>query len=137
MNTKRWVMAGVAAFGVTFIVDMVVHGKLLMPLYQQTASVWRPQAETNQKMWLMMLGQLFFGLVFAGIYTQGYEAEKSGLGQGLRYGLWIGLLLAISYVSVWYVVLPIPFCLAMGWVGGVLADCLLAGAAVGLIYREG
>ncbi len=135
MNTKRWVEAGGAAFAVTFVLDMIVHGKLLMGLYEQTASVWRGKGESHEMMWLMALGQLLFGLVFAWIYAKGYEAGKPGLGQGLRYGFLIGLLLSIIDVSIWYVVLPIPFALAAGWVAGALVDCLAAGAVVGLIYR--
>ena len=136
MNTKRWVMAGVAAFAVMFVLDFIAHGKLLMGLYEQTASVWRSKGQSHEMMWLMMLGTLLFNLVFAWIYTKGYEATKSGLGQGLRYGFLIGLLYSIPFVSIWYVVLPVPFALAAGWVGSGLVDCLAAGAVVGLIYRR-
>lgn len=135
MNMKRWVLAGLAAFVVVSVLDFLAHGKLLMGLYERTASVWRPHAESHQKMWLMMLGQLFFGLLFAKIYAHGYEEGKPGLGQGLRYGLLIGVLLSISYVAVWYVVLPIPFSLAVGWVVSTMVNCLAAGAVVGLISQ--
>ena len=136
MNVKRWGLAGVAAFAVTFVLDFIAHGRLLMPLYQQTASVWRGQGQAHEMMWLMALGQLLFGLAFAWIYTKGYEDRKPGLGQGLRYGFLIGLLMSIFYVSVWYVVLPVPFVLVAGWMASMMADCLAAGAAVGLIYRR-
>ena len=135
MNVKRWVLAGLGAFAVVFVLDFIVHGKLLMGLYEQTTSVWRPQAESNQKMWLMMVGQLLFGLLFARIYTYGYEASKAGVGQGVRYGFLIGFLLSISYLCVWYVVLPIPFSLAIGWAASMMANSLGAGTVVGLIYR--
>ncbi len=135
MQMKRWAMAGVAAFAVMFVLDMIAHGKLLMPLYQQTAPVWRDQGAAHHMMWLMTLGQLLFSGVFAWMYTKGYEAKKPGLGQGLRYGFLIGLLVSIAYVSVWYVVLPVPLALALGWVASGMLDCLGAGAVVGLIYR--
>lgn len=136
MHLKRLCLASLAAFAVIFVLDWIAHGKLLMGLYSQTASVWRPMGAAHQKMWLMILGQLCFAKVFTWIYTKGYEAGKPGLGQGLRYGFLIGLLVSIAYVSVWYVVLPIPFKLALGWVASGMADCLAAGAAVGLIYRR-
>ena len=135
MNTKRIVLAALAAFVVIFVLDILAHGKLLMGLYQQTESVWREKGQARGMMWLMTVGQLLFALLFTWIYAKGYEANKPGLGQGLRYGLLIGLLCAISYISVWYVVLPIPLSLAVGWVVASLADCLAAGAVVGLIYR--
>ena len=136
MNTKRWVLAGIAAAVVVFILDMIVHGYVLKPLYDSTASVWRPCTGSCSKMWIMMLGQVAFGFVFAGIYTKGYEAAKPGLEQGLRYGFLISLLVSIAYIGVWYVVLPIPFALAAGWVLSAIADCFCAGAVVGLIYRN-
>ncbi len=134
MNMKRWALASGAAFAVIFVVDMIAHGKCLMPLYQQTASVWRDQG--HEMMWLMTLGRLLFSAVFAWIYTKGYEPKKAGLGQGVRYGFLVGVLISISYVSVWYVVLPIPLALALGWVAASVAACLGAGAAVGVLYRR-
>lgn len=133
MNTKRWAGATVAGFAAIFVLDFMVHGKLLRGLYEETKSVWRG---TDHLMWLMMLGQLLFAALFAFIYTKGYEANKPGLGQGLRYGLLIGILTSITYISVWYVVLPIPLRLAIGWVGSGIADSLVAGALVGLIYKK-
>ena len=136
MNVKRCAMASLAAFAVIFVLDMIVHGHLLMGLYAATKSVWRPMEASHQKMWMMMLGQLFFAKIFVWIYTKGYEDGKPGLGQGLRYGFLVGLLVSISCVSVWYVVLPVPFKLALGWVFSGMADCIAAGAVVGLIYRR-
>ena len=137
MNFKRFLMAAAAAFAVIFVLDMIVHMKLLGGLYAQTKSVWRVcDGGPSWKMALMTLGQLCFAKVFTFIYTKGYEPGKSGLGQGLRYGLLIGILVSISYVSVWYVVLPIPFKLALGWVGSGMLDGIAAGAVVGLIYRR-
>ena len=136
MNLKRCVLASLAAFAVIFMLDMIVHGHLLMGLYTATKSVWRPMEGGHQKMWLMMLGKLVFAKIFVWIYTMGYEDGKPGLGQGLRYGFLVGLLVSVSYVSVWYVVLPVPFALALGWVASGMADCIAAGAVVGLIYRR-
>jgi hypothetical protein len=135
MNLKRWILSGVAAFAVIFVLDMIVHGKLLMGLYEQTESVWRPKADANQKMWLMMAGQLLFGLALAWVYTKGYEAGKAGFGQGLRFGLYAGVLVAASQNLVWYVVLPVPLSLALAWLASAFIDCLAAGLVIGLIYR--
>ena len=39
MNTKRWLLASVAAFIVIFALEFVINGVLLSDLYKQTASV--------------------------------------------------------------------------------------------------
>ena len=135
-NVKRWGLAGVAAFAVIFVLDFIIHEKLLVGAYQATAHVWRPPAETAPMMWMMFVGTLVFSLVFACFYTKGYETNKGGLGQGLRFGLYAGLLLATYQGLVWYVVLPIPMSLAVAWLAGAMVKSLCAGAVVGLIYRD-
>src|SRR5205807_2458195 len=52
MNTKRWLLASVAVFVVIGVLEFLVHGVLLSGLYKQTASVWRPEAEMRQMMWI-------------------------------------------------------------------------------------
>ncbi len=135
MNIKRWFLAGLAAFVVISGLDMLIHGHFLMGLYQATKPVWRGE-EGHNLMWLMTLGSLLFSVVFTWIYAKGYETGKRGLGQGLRFGFLIGLLTSIFYVTIWYVVLPIPLALALGWSFGQFADCIAAGFVVGLIYQN-
>lgn len=135
MNTKRWIFASLGAFITVFILDMIIHGSLLMGLYTQTESVWRPQGEAEGMYWMMTVGQLLFGFVFALFYAKGYEAEKPGLGQGLRFGLYTGLLFVSANSFVWYVVLPIPSVLNAAWLASYFVTCLAMGAVTGLIYK--
>lgn len=135
MNVKRWLAASAAAFVVIFGLDVIIHTKLLMGLYEQTASVWRPQHEANSLMGLMTVSQALFSAILAWFYTKGYESNKPGAGQGLRFGLYAGLLVGVPQSLVWYVVLPIPFALAVGWFLGNVVDCLAAGAVIGAIYK--
>ncbi len=135
MNTKRWLVAASGAFVVIFVLDILVHGMLLTGLYEQTASVWRPKPEANQLMRLMTVGQGLFALALAWFYTKGYEPRKPGLGQGLRFGLYAGVLLAAADNFVWYVVLPIPFVLNLAWQAAALVHCVAAGAVIGLLYK--
>lgn len=135
MDTKRWLIAAIGAFAAIFVLDFVVHGVLLMGIYEQTASVWRPKAEANQMMWMMTLGQLLFGAALAWLYTKGYERSKAGLGQGLRFGIYAGLFLAAANNFVWYVVLPVPFALNLAWQASALVNCMVAGAVVGALYK--
>ncbi len=135
MNTKRLALASLAVFAVFFVVDGVVNNLLLADLYKQTASVWRPESEIQGNMWLMWLGTLILAPLFALIYTKGYEANKPGLGQGVRYGLIVGVLLSAPQCLVWYAVLPIPAVLPVWWFVAGMAESIVAGAAAGLIYR--
>jgi len=135
MNTKRLALASLAVFVVFFVVDGVVNNVLLADLYKQTASVWRPESEIQGNMWLMWLGTLILAPLFTLIYTKGYEANKPGLGQGVRYGLIVGVLLSAPQCLVWYAVLPIPAVLAVWWFMTGMVESVAAGVATGLIYR--
>ncbi len=136
MNTNRWALASLAAFAVIFVLEGLIHGVLLADLYKQTASVWRPEAEMQGLMWLMWAGYLIFAPAFALVYVKGYEANKSGVGQGVRYGLIIGILLSAPQSLGWYAVLPIPGILALYWFVAGLAESIAAGTVVGLIYKQ-
>lgn len=135
LNTKKWLLASFAVFTVIFIFEFVIHGVLLNDLYQQTASVWRPEADIKQLMWLMWVGYAIFTLVFVWIYSKGYETNKGALGQGIRYGLIIGLLTATMRSLGSYATLPVPAVLAVYWFVAGLVVCLGMGITVSLTYR--
>ena len=136
MNTKRWLLASVAVFVVIMVLEFVIHGMLLSGIYQQTASVWRTQAEMQSMTWIFWVSYLVFALFFALIYVKGYEKGKPGLGQGFRFGLYVGAMLCVMHGFGWYVILPIPLALSLYWSVAVLVEFIAAGVAAGLIYHE-
>jgi hypothetical protein len=136
MNMKRWLYASAAAFVVLAVLEFVVNGVLLAGIYQQTASVWRPEAEMVSLSWLFWLAYLVFAPVFTLIYSQGFESNKEGIGQGLRFGIYVGLLTAIPMNLIWYVVLPIPASLAVYWAIAGMVEMTAMGLTVGLIYKK-
>jgi len=136
MKTKRFALASAAVFVVFAILEGIIHGVLLADIYQQTSSIWRPENDIQRNMWLMWLGYLIFAPVFVLIYSKGYEANKGGLPQGIRFGLITGMLLSASQSLGWYVVLPIPGVLAFWWFVTGMVEAVATGAAVGVIYRQ-
>jgi hypothetical protein len=64
MNTKRWLLASVAVLVVIMVLEFVIHGVLLQGVYQQTASVWRTQADMQRLMWIFWMGYLVFAPFF-------------------------------------------------------------------------
>ncbi len=136
MNVKRWLSASLAVFVVWFVVEMIVHGMLLEGIYRQTASLWRPEAEMQGMMVFLWLGYLVFAPFFAFVYARGYEKGKGGIGQGMRYGVLIGMLTAPLRSLATYATMPIPGTLAFYWFLDGMLVAVCAGIAVGLIYRE-
>lgn len=136
MNMKRMGYASIAVFVVIFVIELIVNGVLLDGIYKQTASVWRPEADIEKMMWLFWVGYLIFAPVFVTIYAKGYEVSKSNIGQGLRYGIYMGLLIAIPMNLGWYAVLPIPAVLSVYWMIAGMVEMITAGIVVSLIYRN-
>ena len=136
MNIKRWLLASVAVLVVIAVLEFIIHGVLLADVYKQTASVWRPEKEMQQMMWMFWLGYLVLAPFFALIYVKGYEKGKPGLGQGIRCGLYVGAMLSVAHGFGWYVILPIPLALAFYWFVAILVEFIAAGAAAGLVYRD-
>jgi len=136
MNTKRWLLASLAVLVVVAVLEFLIHGVLLSDVYRQTASVWRSGAEMQKLMWIFWVGMLVFAPFFALIYVKGYEKGKPGLGQGFRYGLYVGVMLSVMHSFGWYVILPIPLALAFYWFLGILVEFVAAGVAAGLVYHE-
>jgi|SRR5579871_1274863 len=136
MNTKRWLLASLAVFVVVQVLEFLIHGVLLQDQYKASASVWRPEADMQKLMWIFWVGGLVFAGFFALIYAKGYEKGKPALGQGLRFGLYVGAMPCVTESFGWYVILPVPVALAFAWLVTVLVQSVAAGIAAGLVYRE-
>lgn len=131
MNKKRYVISLFVVFVFVALYEFLAHGVLLMGLYEQTAALWRPQEESN--MVFMFLSQLGFAAVFAYIFTLHYEDR--GVGEGVRFGLYIGILLGTIEIGT-YCYMPIPMVLMLSWVLVSLLKGLGSGVVVALVYRR-
>ncbi len=136
MNTRRFVTASIAAFVVIAVVEFVIHGVLLSGMYRQAAAAFRPDADARARFWLFYVGYLVFAFFFTFIYTKGYERDRGGLAQGLRFGFYVGVMIGALESLVWYVVLPVPATLAVSWFLAYVVMALAAGAVVGSLYRH-
>jgi hypothetical protein len=132
MNKRFWM-----AFGVCYVVGQVmgflINGVLLAPSYQAQASVWRPEAEMNELMWVFFLTSGVAIFLFCYIFTKGYE--NKGLVEGLRYGALVGLLLTVPMAFDSHVVYPLPLTLSFKWFLTGMAYWLVLGAVLAKLYR--
>ena len=131
MNKQRYVISVLVTFVFVFLYDFMVHGFLLKDLYVQTKELWRPEEE--YKMFVMTMSQLGFSAVLAYIFTLNYEGK--GIGEGIRFGLYIGMLLGIIEMGK-YSYMPIPMVLMLGWVLAALLIGLGSGVVLSLVYKR-
>ncbi len=81
--------------------------------------------------WLV-IGQLWFAVLFCFLFVKCYEDK--GFGEGIRYGLLIGLL-CIGANLIFYPVQPLPAKLVVNWSIGGLIEMIIAGVIVAILYR--
>ncbi len=130
MNLQRYTLATVAVFVFIFAYDFVVHGYLLNGLYMETAAVWRPQGESI--MWVMNISQILSAAFFTLLFTRHYEGK--GLREGLRFGMYVGALLAALQLGC-YMYLPVPFSIVGYWMLSAFVMSLGIGAVLSFTYR--
>jgi hypothetical protein len=133
MNTKRCLLAALAAFVLMHLAGFIGHAVLLTPYYEATKELWRPDDVMQGTMWMLEIYYAAFALLLTYVFVQG--RREGGAAEGLRFGVVMGFLTAGLHNLMLYWSMP----LSRGYVlGGFAADFLgivAAGVAISLIYR--
>jgi hypothetical protein len=135
MNYGRLALAAVVATVVDLAYGFVVFGMVFSSvLTSAPAGVFRTVEQTAAR-WPAAVGGTLIGMLAATfIYAKGYEG-KSGLGEGLRFGLLIGLLEAGYFSIATSAVMNYGYKLAAIFAIANIPEWLLVGAVVGMLYR--
>lgn len=126
---------GTVAVAVTlFLVEWLVHGVWLMPLYEQTAALWRATNDMGMSPW-GIVRLLALGFLITAIFCKCKQAKmaaceagakpcprKMGFCFGTIIGAFMGTMMASSYL--W---MPVPAELGIKWFIGGLAEGIAAG----------
>jgi hypothetical protein len=135
MNWKRLLWAALAAFILLQLTDFLIHGIMLEGHYQNlsTQGIFRSEAEMWGYMWVKILMNALFSLLFTYIFIKGYEGK--GILEGIRYGIIIGFFW--KYINAYsaFVILPISYGLVWYWIISGFVQLILAGILVSLIYK--
>ena len=135
MDLRRVLLAAAGAFAVIVICDVVIHQVWLGDFYRANAGWWRPAEQMQAMRGLMFVSQMLLAVFLTFIYMKGYESGKGNLGQGFRFGVLMGLLLAMPSSLMNAVVYPYPPSLILSWMVGTLVEVTLAGMMIGYIYK--
>ncbi|MGA2436685.1 MAG: hypothetical protein ABSG25_15525 [Bryobacteraceae bacterium] len=131
MNCKRFVLASLAVFVAREVLDFLVHEVLLKSTYQATKYLWRP--DMASKMWILWLSGFVVSFLFAFIFIKGYEGK--GISEGARFGLVIGLFVAIPMALNTYATMLIPHMLAVKWLVYGIVENVILGIVAAAVYR--
>lgn len=133
--TKRFFLAWGVTFVAWMVLSFVVHGVLLYDEYVKLPSLFRPEAEAQQRFPLMILAHVLMAGGFVWIYAHGVEA-RPWAGQGLRYGVAVALMTAVPTYLIYFVVQPMPARLAAKQILSDGITVVLLGTLVAFLYRR-
>jgi hypothetical protein len=131
MSNKFW-LGFVAVFVALVAMDAVINTMLMKGDYEATAALWRPEAE--MKIWIFQVVSAFVAFFFTLIFSKGYEG--GGLMEGVRYGFYVGMMMAVPMAYGSYGAMPIPYGFALKWFVFGMLEYIVAGIILAAIYGK-
>jgi len=113
----------------------VVHGVLLHNDYAQLPNLLRPEAEAQGYFMWMLLADVLMGFGFTWIFLKGREPGRPAVGQGLRFGIAIAVLMTIPMYLIYYAVQPWPGAVVVKQIIYDVISVLVMGVVVALINQ--
>jgi putative flippase GtrA len=136
MNYPRIALAGFAAWLASIALGYLINDIWLFRLYQANAWAFRRPDDIGELLPIGLAVQLFACLAFAMAYAKGYEGDGSAIGEGIRYGLIVAVMVD-GFAVVWnYVTEPIATPLGVLELVARVGEFGVYGAVVGSIYRR-
>lgn len=131
---KSFFIAWVTALVVWMGGDFLVHGFWLKAAYAANATLYRPETDQPQFLPWMIGAHVICAGAVAWIYGRGVAPSMGWVGQGVRFGIFMALLLVPQYL-IYYSVQPLPLDLVLKQCAGETGVMLLTGIATAFVYK--
>ena len=114
------------------VTSMIIHLGLLSSTYHlpEVMRIMRP--ESDGTMWIYFVTGLITSFFFTLIFSKGYEGK--GIMEGVRYGLYVGLLMSTPMAYDSYASYPLPYSLALQWFLYGVAEYIILGIVVAMVF---
>ncbi len=135
MNKKLWI-GFIVIFIAMAVLNMIIHGFILSSTYQtdEVSKIMRPASEMNSMMWIYYVVYIIQAFFFTFFFSKGYEGK--GIMEGVRYGLYMGLLMATPMAYASYAMYPMPYSLALQWFIYGIIQYIILGVIIALVYKN-
>lgn len=150
---SKWILYSVLTFIILFGMGYLINHIWLMPLYEATASMWRPVDEMSQNFPLLLVYYAALALVGSAIFCKIKKAKMADCAAepneckiggkhcpikfGVYFGMLIGLLLGIQCAAS-YIWMPIPGELAIKWLVGQVVQWMIVGVVLSFVcFKKG
>lgn len=143
----KWLISAILVFIILFAGGYLINHIWLMPIYENTASLWRPVEEMQNELPLLLLYYAALALVISALFCKIKKAKMAACAAepteckiggkycpikfGICFGAIIGLLMGIQSAGS-YIWLPIPGELAIKWFIGQTVQGLVIGLVLSL-----
>lgn len=119
-------------YALWFVIDITIHGNLLMESYEATSQLWRP--EQDMRVWAMSLSNVIKASCFLLIYS--CLVTQKSTGRALGYGALMGVLYGAGMGLGTWSYMPVTPYIAQVWVMTEFARYVLSGAVLGVMLRD-
>ena len=127
MNAKNFILTVVVVWIVYSVLMYILHG-LILP-WENVPSM---KADCGL-LFLHYIGGLIFAIMFCFIFAKGYEGK--GIAEGLRYGLYIGLLMDAPLLFTYLAYFDYPAAIVWFQPIGQLIVAMILGIITAAIYK--
>jgi len=135
MGGRFWISV-VVIFVVSMLIGFAVHGFVLKNDYAQLPNLMRTEEDQMGHFGYMILAHVSMALGFTWIYRKGREAGKPAIGQGLRFGAAVAVLMCIPMYLIYYAVQPWPGVVIVKQIVYDVIGMLLLGVVVALVNQD-
>jgi hypothetical protein len=133
MKSKLWL-----GFIVTYIVLMatnfLIHNVIMVEPYRALAEQGVMRGEEAGTMWIYFVTAIFVAFFFTLIYSKGHEGK--GPGEGVRFGLYAGIFIAVQFAYDSYASYPLPYGVALQWFIYTLVQYIILGLIISMVYGK-
>ena len=131
---KKVLIGWVAVFVAMSLCGYIIHEVLLKSTYQDPSMtmLWRPPME--MKMSLIFLVNIIVSYFLTLVFSKGYEGK--GIAEGVRFGLFVGLVMATPMAYATYATMPITYSLAVQWFIYGILEYIIYGVVLTAVFGK-
>ncbi len=131
---KKVIPGFIAVYIVMNLLNYLIHEVMLRTEYQALIDMKMMRGPEAGMMWIYFVTALVVSFFFTLIFSKGYEGK--GVGEGVRFGLYAGLLMATPFAYDSYASYPIPYNLALQWFLYTTIEYIILGVVVAAVFGK-
>ncbi len=131
---KKVIPGFIAVYVVMSLMNFLIHGVILKGIYLQMVAIQLMRGEEAGTMWIYFVTAIVVSFFFVLIFSKGYQGK--GIGEGVRFGLYAGLMMATPFAYDSYASYPVPYHLALQWFLYMVVEYIILGVVAAAVFGK-